>query len=94
MFTKTHLVTLQLYKGGHLPELAKFVAEHPTAQDCEELEDVLKYGMFMHVFPWAAVRDRSEDMNALMSSDNFDHGHGLSDGELRCIKGMRQAILE
>ena len=28
-----------------------------------------------------------------MASDNFDQGHGLSDSELRCIHGMRTAIL-
>ena len=27
-----------------------------------------------------------------MASDNFDHGHGLADSEIRCIREMRTAI--
>lgn len=95
VFAKTHLVTLlQLYKGGHLPDLVAWVATHRSSEEREELEDVLRYGIFMHVFPWEAVRDHPEDMKALMASDNFDHGHGLTDSELRCINGMREAILK
>ena len=94
VFAKTHLVTLlQLYNGGQMPELKVWVAANRTAEEREELEDVLQYGIYMHVFPWEAVRDAPDDMKALMASDNFDHGHGLTDSELRCIAGMRQAIL-
>ena len=74
-----------------MPELANFVAHQPDMQ--EELEDVMKYGIYAHVPPWEAVRDYKEDMEALMASDNFDHGHGLADSELRCIRGVRSAIL-
>ena len=94
VFAKTHLVTLLLlYKGGRLSALAQFVSEQRSAEEREELEDVLNYGIFMHVFPWEAVRDHPDDMKALMASDNFDHGHGLTDSELRCISGMREGIL-
>ena len=94
VFAKTHLVTLlQLYKHGRMPELQAWVAAHRTAEEKEELEDVLNYGIFMHVFPWEAVQHHGDDMKALMASDNFDHGHVLTDSELRCVHGMREAIL-
>ena len=47
----------------------------------------------MHVFPWEAVRSHKDEIVALMASDNFDHGYGLADSELRCILGVRKAIL-
>jgi hypothetical protein len=46
----------------------------------------------MHVFPWWVVRDHRDAVLALMASDNFDHGFGLPDSELRCIKAVRAAI--
>ena len=95
VFAKTHLVTLlQLYKQGQMPELVAFVETNRTAEEREELNDALTYGLYMHVFPWSAVAEHADDMKALMASDNFDHGHGLTDCELRCIKGMREAILK
>jgi len=102
VFAKTHLVTfLQLLKGGRLPELSNLAAaraksassqgEQASSQD--ELQDVLDHGVFMQVFPWSAVRDHREDIIALMAADNFDHGHGLAESELRCVRGVRRAIL-
>lgn len=102
VFAKTHLVTfLQLLKGGRLPELSRLAAsggklassQDRVASKEDDLQDVLDHGIFMHVFPWSAVRDHREDIVALMSADNFDHGHGLADSELRCVLGVRQAIL-
>jgi len=58
----------------------------------DEFTDVLEQGIFMHVFPWWVVRDHREAVLALMASDNFDHGHGLADSELRCISAVRSAI--
>ena len=46
----------------------------------------------MHVFPWSVVRDRREAVIKLMAADNFDHGHGLAESEMRCIKAVRSAI--
>jgi len=103
VFAKTHLVTfLQLLKGGRLPELSNLAAaraksgssqgEKASGQD--ELQDVLDHGVFMQVvFPWSVVRDHREDIIALMAADNFDHGHGLAESELRCVRGARRAIL-
>ena len=94
VFAKTHLVTfLQLLKAGSLPDLTKYLASSQQADAQEELQDVLDHGIFMHVFPWSAVEQHREDIVALMASDNFDHGHGLSDSELRCVKAMRDALL-
>ena len=103
IFAKTHLVTfLQLLKGGHMPGLTQFLgggqgglapSGSPAAWSQDELQDVIDHGIYMHVFPWSAVRDHKDDIVALMASDNFDHGHGLSDSELRCVKGIRHAIL-
>ena len=94
VFAKTHLVTfLQLLKAGALPELTRYLASSQGADGQEELQDVLEHGIFMQVFPWSAVEQHREDIVALMASDNFDHGHGLSDSELRCVKGMRDALL-
>ena len=70
-----------------------YVSTTRSAEEREELDDVLKYGIYMHVFPWEAVRDHGDDVRALMASDNFDHGFGLTDSELRCIRAMREAIL-
>jgi hypothetical protein len=58
----------------------------------DEFTDVLEQGIFMHVFPWWVVRDHRDAVLALMASDNFDHGFGLPDSELRCIKAVRAAI--
>ena len=105
VFAKTHLVTmLQLYKAGRMPDLVRFVAssqalagqasgQSDMGSAHAELEDVLKYGIYMHVFPYEAVTSHRAEMISLMASDNFDHGHGLTDSELRCIKGVREAIL-
>ena len=49
VFAKTHLVTLlQMYKGGHLPDLVDWVTKNRTAEEREELEDVLKYGIYIY----------------------------------------------
>ena len=36
--------------------------------------------------------ETTQSFKALMASDNFDHGHGLADSEIRCIREMRTAI--
>jgi len=105
VFAKTHLVTfLQLYKNGQMPALA--TAQANTAANTaeasnqskgsetgtDEFTDVLEQGIFMHVFPWWVVRDHRDAVLALMASDNFDHGFGLADSELRCINAVRAAI--
>ena len=92
VFAKTHLMTmLQLYKLGRFPDLERVVSSQPEAFT-RELKEALSQGIFMHVFPFEAIRDYPEDFNALMASDNFDHGHGLADSEIRCIREMRTAI--
>ena len=92
VFAKTHLMTtLQLYKQGRFPDLERVVSSQPEAFT-RELKEALSHGIFMHVFPYEAIRDNPEDFNALMASDNFDHGHGLADSEIRCIREMRTAI--
>ena len=105
VFAKTHLVTfLQLYNNGQMPALVAAQGKSrvnpaqassqsmgsPTTAN--EFADVLEQGLFMHVFPWWVVRDHREAVLALMASDNFDHGHGLADSELRCINAVRAAI--
>ena len=92
VFAKTHLMTmLQLYKQGRFPDLEREVSSQPDSFT-GELREALSHGIFMHVFPFEAIRDNPEDFNALMASDNFDHGHGLADSEIRCIREMRTAI--
>ena len=97
VFAKTHLVTwLQLLKVGRQPELLEHLAKQRGANGAasqDELHDTLENGIFMHVFPWSAVRDHKDDIVALMASDNFDHGHGLADSELRCVQSVRNALL-
>ena len=105
VFAKTHLVTfLQLLKSGRQPELldilAKQRAKASQGRDAalqgdrqDELDDVLENGIFMHVFPWSVVRDHRHEIVALMAADNFDHGHGLTDSEIRCVQSMRHALL-
>jgi hypothetical protein len=99
VFAKTHLVTfLQLYKNGQMPAVAAAKAKtdagtaEASSQSADEFTDVLDQGIFMHVFPWWVVRDHREAVLSLMASDNFDHGHGLADSELRCINAIRAAI--
>ena len=101
VFAKTHLVTfLQMYKAGLLPNIklkASSQSDSGKSVDVprshEELHDVLEHGIFMQVFPWSVVRDHKEAVIALMASDNFDHGHGLTDSEIRCIQAVREAIV-
>ena len=85
------MTLLQLYKQGRFPDLERVVASQPEAFT-RELKEALSHGIFMHVFPYEAIRDNPEDFIALMASDNFDHGHGLADSEIRCIREMRTAI--
>ena len=94
VFAKTHLVTfLQMYQNGQIPEWApKASSQSQQGPSKEELQDVLDHGIFMHVFPWSVVRDHSAAAKKLMAADNFDHGHGLADSEMRCIKAVRVAI--
>ena len=100
VFAKTHLVTfLQMYKAGLLPNIklkAPSQSDSGKSEDVprshEELHDVLEHGIFMQVFPWSVVRDHKDAVIALMASDNFDHGHGLTDSEIRCIQAVREAI--
>ena len=35
----------------------------------EELQGALRYGVYMHVFPWDVVRDHRDAVTALMASD-------------------------
>ena len=100
VFAKTHLVTfLQMYKNGQIPEALSQSSGQPSgqspkplSQSMEELQDALDHGVYMHVFPWAVVRDHKPALIKLMAADNFDHGHGLADSEMRCIKAVRSAI--
>ena len=97
VFAKTHLVTfLQLYKNGQIPiasgEEASSQCDGAENQSRVELQDALEHGVFMHVFPWSVVRDHREAVIKLMAADNFDHGHGLADSEMRCIKAVRSSI--
>ena len=100
VFAKTHLVTfLQMYKAGLLPNIklkASSQSDSGKSVDVprshEELHDVLEHGIFMQVFPWSVVRDHKDAVIALTASDNFDHGHGLTDSEIRCIGAARDAI--
>ena len=101
VFAKTHLVTfLQMFKSGMLPELLNAPHAPPrqgagaagSAGAISELQDVLDHGLLMHVIPWRVVRDDLPAVTALMASDNFDQGHGLTDSELRCIVAVREAI--
>ena len=100
VFAKTHLVTfLQMYKAGLLPNIKLKASSFSdkgnsvaVPRSLEELHDVLEHGIFMQVFPWSVVRDHKEAVIALMASDNFDHGHGLTDSEIRCIQAVREAI--
>ena len=57
-----------------------------------ELLDVLENGIYMHVFPWWVINQHQEKVTALMAADNFDHGHGLADSEMRCIQSVRAAL--
>ena len=99
VFAKTHLVTfLQLYKSGQIPAAscedpqASSQSAEALSQSCVELQDALDHGVYMHVFPWSVVRDHREAVIKLMAADNFDHGHGLAESEMRCIKAVRYAI--
>ena len=100
VFAKTHLVTfLQLLQtGGHKwagsdeAMVAPASSQEGQASSQEELADVLRDGIFMHVFPYAAVRDHYDAIVALMASDNFDHAHGLVESEVRCLLQVRDAI--
>ena len=100
VFAKTHLVTfLQMYKAGLLPNIKLKASSQSGSgksvdvpRSHEELHDVLEHGIFMQVFPWSVVRDHKDEVIALMASDNFDHGHGLTDSEIRCIQAVREAI--
>ena len=88
VFAKTHLVTmLQMLKAGKLPDIESLI--NWKRKEAEELKDVLEHGIFMEVFPWSAVRDHRNDIIDLMHSDNFDHGHGLADSEMRCLSRLR-----
>ncbi|MCP4241605.1 MAG: hypothetical protein GY772_13675 [bacterium] len=101
VFAKTHLVTfLQLLQQGNHTWAGSdepLVAQPASSQDSsassqEELDDVLHQGIFMHVFPWTAVRDHRDDIIALMASDNFDHAFGLAESEVRCLLTVRSAL--
>ncbi len=38
------------------------------------------------------IKHYPEKVEALMAADNFDHGHGLADSEMRCIQSVRAAL--
>ena len=94
VFAKTHLVTfLQMYKNGQMPQMApQASSQSAPSLSREDLNDAIEHGVFMHVFPWSVVRDNRQAVEKLMAADNFDHGHGLADSEMRCIKAVRVAI--
>ena len=90
---KTHLVTLLLlYKQGCLPDLQRMVARQPGHAKFQELHEALSQGIFMHIFPFEAVRDHPDDFKCLMASDNFDHAYGMTGSEISCIRVMRELI--
>ena len=76
-----------------MPELARYVEAQSQGQpeEFEEFLQALKFGLYMHVFPWYAVHKHPESFRALMASDNFNHGVGLKDSEMRCVYAMSQA---
>ena len=99
VFAKTHLVTfLQMYKNGQIPGASCEVPQAPSqsgealSQSRVELQDALEHGVYMHVFPWWVVQKHKDSLVKLMAADNFDHGHGMSESEMRCIKLVRCAI--
>ena len=93
VFAKTHLATLLLlYKQGRLPDLQRMVAREPGDAKFQELHEALSQGIFMHIFPFAAVRDHPDDFKCLMASDNFDHAYGMTGSEIGCISVMRELI--
>jgi len=93
VFAKTHLVTfLQLLRDGRMPELTKWMAASQDQEGLEELRDVLSHGVFMVIFPWSVVSTHREDLIALMASDNFDAGYGLSDSCLRAVALLRESM--
>ena len=93
VFAKTHLVTLLLlYKQGCLPDLQRMVARQPGHARFQELQEALSQGIFMHIFPFEAVRDHLDDFKCLMASDNFDHAYGMTGSEIRCISVIRELI--
>ena len=94
VFAKTHLVTaLQMYRDGQMPELERYVQARSQEQPDElaEFVHVLRFGIYMHVFPWDAVRKHPESFRALMAADNFNHGVGLKESEMRCVYAMSEA---
>ena len=99
VFAKTHLVTfLQLYRNGQISDTSSEVpnasgqSAEALSQSRVQLHDALEHGVYMHVFPWPVVRDHRDAVIKLMAADNFDHGHGLAESEMRCIKAVRSAI--
>ena len=79
VFAKTHLATLLLlYKQGRLPDLQRMVARQPGHAKFQELHEALSQGIFMHVFPFDAVRDHPDDFKCLMAYNNFDHAFAFN----------------
>ena len=82
-----------MYKNGQLSQMApQASSQSALGLSREDLNDAMEHGVFMHVFPWSVVRDNRQAVEKLMAADNFDHGHGLADSEMRCIKSVRVAI--
>ncbi len=80
-------------QGGSAPTAATSQgAGVDTPASVSDLMDVLENGICMHVFPWWVIRDHAAEVTALMAADNFDHGHGLADSEMRCIQSVRAAL--
>ena len=67
-------------------------ADSAVPASIDELLDVLENGIYMHVFPWWVIANHQVKVTALMAADNFDHGHGLADSEMRCIQSVRAAL--
>ena len=71
VFAKTHLVTaLQMYKAGQMPELARYVEarSQEVPDEFTEFLSVLKFGIYMHVFPRGAVDKHPEKFSCAHGS--------------------------
>jgi len=81
LFAKTHLATALLaVRQGRFPALMDIVKKNPG--DHVDLMEALTDGIYVEVFPWAAVQANRGAFLELMASDNFDHAHGMVESEI------------
>ena len=91
LFAKTHLATALLaLSQGRFPALMDVVKKNPG--DHVDLMEALTDGIYVEVFPWAAVQANRGAFLELMASDNFDHAHGMVESEMRCISAVRHSL--